>query len=125
MSKICVCSPSIILGSLDSIIVIMQALFSKAKDVLNNDTVTESTASTSADTDRLNELLRAACNVIYIINTNLSIDTSGSSSATGSSVGSSSSSNNYKTEFIDKVVKTKPLLVSILDSIAQEKKVYE
>ena len=112
MGKIGSTSPSVILPALSDIITILQTLFTRAKELLSNTSTTATEGGTSNDSDRLYELVRASCNVIYIINETVLKDSM------------TTSGNSFKTEFMEKYVKSKPLLVSILGSIAREKKLY-
>ena len=128
LAKICRYSPGAVLGSLDQVVVVLTHLFNKARDLTMSsskpDTGGVSSGSNGdgapntgagADTDRLYELLRIACQVIVEINTRKGAASSPTPASSGAALA------NWKHEFIEKIVQKRPLLVSLMQTIQAER----
>lgn len=124
LSKICMHAPGSVLGALDKITEVLTHLFKKAHDMTMSGSVIASASAApaatavavnTADGDRLYELVRVACQVIAAINSSLS---KGDLSSTSAQVAAQTA---WKTDFVEKVVMKRPLLVNMLQNIQNEK----
>lgn len=117
LAKLCQRAPGAVLGSLERVVEVLSHLFKKAHDLTMSTSAgpgAAGAAASSADSDRLYELVRLACQVIAAINSR-----EAEAAAGGSSHAQALAS--WKSEFLEKVVMKRPLLVNTLQAIQNEK----
>ena len=127
LAKLCECAPGITFGALDHIAVVLTHLIVKAKLGTNNPSTSAnngkpesaspapgrdgSTPPPSTDTGRVYELVRAACQVIVLIN---------AKEASGGVTVSAAAMTTWRSDFMEKEVLSRPAIVDMLQSIQNE-----